>query len=78
MITPLRPRPGNVRNTYFRAPVCLDHLYVCNNVEDQTLLPGVITAVILAAASVNAERDSAALLHLIARSQDVACVGFLL
>lgn len=46
--------------------------------QDQTPFPGAITAVILVAVSVNKEKYSAALEHLIAGSQDVACTGFLL
>lgn len=52
--------------------------YLCKIEQDQTLFPGVITAVILVAVSVNKEKYSAALENLIAHSQDVACTGFLL
>lgn len=51
--------------------------YVWKIEQDQRPFPGVITAVILAAVSVNKEKYSAALGHLIARLQDVACMGFL-
>lgn len=53
-------------------------LYVYKNLQDQRASPGVNAAVILAAEPANREEYSAALVHLIARSQDVACFGFLL
>lgn len=52
--------------------------YVYESVQDRRAFPGEHAAVILAAEPVNREEYSAALVHLIARSQDVACIGFLL